>query len=136
MSREFFRRSPWYARPNVDDDLGRAETHASLTAHAPGNGMQPPTQQARAFTQRTGDATMQSPHEREPGRVASPFLTTKEAARYLRLSHRTLERLRVTGSGPRYRRAASGGKKAKVLYLISDLDEWVSKSFSSTSEYD
>lgn len=135
MSREFFRRSPWYARSNIDEDMGSAETSPSATAHAPGNALQPRTQTARSIAQR-GDVTRKSPHEREPGRVSSPFLTTKEAARYLRLSHRTLERLRVTGSGPRYRRAASGGKKAKVLYLISDLDEWVSKSFSSTSEYE
>ena len=135
MSREFFRRSPWYARSNVDDDLGRAETSPSSTAHVPDNAMQPRAQPSRSIAQR-GDVARQSPHEREPRRVASPFLTTKEAARYLRLSHRTLERLRVTGSGPRYRRAASGGKKAKVLYLISDLDDWVSKSFSSTSEHE
>ncbi len=136
MSREFFRRSPWYARSNGDADMGRAETSPSATAHAPSNAKQPRMQPARSIAQQMGDVTRQSPHEREPSRVASPFLTTKEAARYLRLSHRTLERLRVTGSGPRYRRAASGGKKAKVLYLISDLDEWVSKSFSSTSEYE
>jgi excisionase family DNA binding protein len=68
--------------------------------------------------------------------VASPYLTTKEAARYLKLSHRTLERLRVLGTGPAYRRAGTGGKKAKVLYVIVELEQWMAKTYSSTSEYE
>ena len=34
-----------------------------------------------------------------------PLLTTKEAARFLRLSHRTLEGFRVRGSGHRFIKA-------------------------------
>jgi excisionase family DNA binding protein len=59
------------------------------------------------------------------------MLTTHEAASYLRLSHRTLERLRVSGLGPKFIRA--GGRA--VRYRQSDLDEWVaSRVVASTSE--
>jgi len=47
------------------------------------------------------------------------YLTPKEAAQYLRLSHRTLEKHRSQGSGPRYRKL---GKV--VLYTVADLDAW------------
>jgi len=67
-------------------------------------------------------------------RPESPFLTTKEAAGYLRMSPRSLERLRFEGTGPRYRKAGAG-KKAKVLYTAADLDAWLSQPFGSTSEY-
>ena len=53
------------------------------------------------------------------GSTPSDLLTTLEAARYLRLSHRTLERYRVTGEGPIYRKLGS-----RVLYRRSDLDAW------------
>jgi hypothetical protein len=67
------------------------------------------------------------------GPVRSPFLTTKEAATYLRMSPRTIERLRVEGKGPPYRKCGRG-KKAKVLYAIGDLDAWLGDVRSSTSE--
>lgn len=63
----------------------------------------------------------------------SNMLTNKEAASYLRLSYRTLERLRVQGTGPRFMKAGSGAK-ARVLYDVTDLQEWLTK-FASTSEY-
>lgn len=47
------------------------------------------------------------------------YLTPKEAAQYLRLSHRTLEKHRSDGSGPRYRKL---GKI--ILYTVPDLDYW------------
>lgn len=52
-------------------------------------------------------------------RQGSPFLTTKEAAYYLRLSPRTLEKMRVTGSGPNYRKHGR-----YVRYNINDLNAW------------
>jgi len=52
-------------------------------------------------------------------RQGSPFLTTKEAAHYLRLSPRTLEKMRVTGSGPNYRKHGR-----YVRYNINDLNAW------------
>jgi len=64
-----------------------------------------------------------------------PLLTTAEAAGRLRLSPRTLERLRVSGDGPRYVKAGPG-KRARVFYLGRDLDAWLSRfQFASTSEY-
>ena len=62
------------------------------------------------------------------------LLTTIEAAKFLRLSPRTLERLRVQGDGPRFMKAGRG-LRARVLYTPSDLHDWVSHKFGSTSEY-
>ena len=49
----------------------------------------------------------------------SPFLTTREAAHYLSLSFRTLEKMRLTGNGPRFRKHGR-----YVRYHIADLDAW------------
>ena len=60
----------------------------------------------------------------------SSLLTTKEAAAYLRLSHRTLERYRVTGEGPRYLKMGR-----LVFYRREDLDHWLeTRSRRSTSD--
>ena len=50
------------------------------------------------------------------------FLTTVEAARYLKLSHRTLKRYRVTGEGPVFNRF--GGR---VRYRREHLDAWAAE---------
>lgn len=47
------------------------------------------------------------------------YLTTREAAGFLRLSPRTLEKARVTGGGPRFRKFGT-----RVLYAIDDLELW------------
>lgn len=52
-------------------------------------------------------------------RKGSPFLNTKQAAFYIGLSHRTLEKMRPKNRGPAYRR--HGGH---ILYHIDDLDAW------------
>lgn len=65
---------------------------------------------------------------------APSLLTTIEAAKFLRLSHRTLERLRVQGTGPRYMKAGPG-IRTRVLYKLDDLMSWVERKYSSTSEY-
>jgi hypothetical protein len=62
------------------------------------------------------------------------LLTTPEAAKLLRLSPRTLERLRVQGTGPRYMKAGPG-IRARVLYEPGDLMNWVERKYGSTSEY-
>lgn len=64
-----------------------------------------------------------------------PLLTTKEAARFLRLSHRTLEGFRVRGMGPRFIKAGSG-LRSRVLYHPADIRNWVERRFSSTSDYE
>jgi len=63
------------------------------------------------------------------------LLTTVEAAAYLRLSPRTLERFRVEGTGPKFLKAG-GGKRARVLYDPAELQAWLAGfAFKSTSEY-
>ncbi|WP_295813525.1 helix-turn-helix domain-containing protein [uncultured Nitratireductor sp.] len=47
------------------------------------------------------------------------FLRTKEAARFLGISLRTLEKHRTYGTGPLYRKI--GGR---VVYAVDDLDAW------------
>lgn len=51
--------------------------------------------------------------------TSSPFYLPREAARYLRLCHKTLEKHRIAKTGPAYRR--HGGK---VCYHEDDLEEW------------
>jgi hypothetical protein len=59
------------------------------------------------------------------------MLTTHEAASYLRLSPRTLERLRVSGTGPKFVRLAN----RSIRYRPEDLDAHVaSRVVASTSE--
>jgi excisionase family DNA binding protein len=57
-------------------------------------------------------------------------LTQREAASLLRVSERTLERLRVTGHGPLYVKTGR-----LVRYRESDLHAWLDRNaVSSTSE--
>ena len=51
--------------------------------------------------------------------VPPRFLRTKEAAEFLSLSARTLEKHRTYGTGPAYRKL--GGR---VVYGIEELDAW------------
>ncbi len=63
------------------------------------------------------------------------YLTSAEAAEFLKLSIRTLERMRVTGEGPRFMKAGAG-KRSRVLYKQSDIVEWLEgHTYQSTSEY-
>ena len=48
-----------------------------------------------------------------------PFLTTKEAANFLNLKPNTLEKMRVYGGGPIYRKHGR-----HVVYHIDDLMAW------------
>ena len=60
----------------------------------------------------------------------SACLVQREAAALLRLSERTLERMRVTGDGPPFVKAGR-----RVLYRTGDLDQWIaSRLRRSTSE--
>jgi hypothetical protein len=58
------------------------------------------------------------------------LLTQSETAEVLRLSERTLERLRVTGGGPLYVKCGRG-----VRYREVDLEAWVAtRVVSNTSQ--
>ncbi|WP_137819182.1 AlpA family transcriptional regulator [Pseudomonas sp. 2FG] len=67
-----------------------------------------------------------------PVATAQPqrYLTNDEAAEYLRLSPRTLEKQRVIGGGPRFRKFGR-----RVMYAVADLDSWADqRSFEVTSD--
>ena len=60
----------------------------------------------------------------------SPLLTQSDATKLLRLSVRSLERLRCQGGGPKYIKAGRS-----VRYRSSDLEIWLnSETVGSTSE--
>ena len=59
------------------------------------------------------------------------YLRTPGAASYLGMGQSTLERMRIEGTGPRFRRL---GAKI-VTYAVADLDAWASQQVhTSTSE--
>jgi len=82
----------------------------------------------RALTpsQAAEDSTMSLPESGLPPR----YLRTAEAARFLSLSGRTLEKHRTYGTGPAYRKV--GGR---VIYALEDLQIWAARGArTSTSE--
>lgn len=57
------------------------------------------------------------------------YLTQFETAEFLRISERTLERWRVEGNGPRFRRFGR-----RVVYAKSDIEAWADgRCYQSTS---
>ena len=60
--------------------------------------------------------------------VPPRFLRTKEAAEFLSLSARTLEKHRTYGTGPRYRKI--GGR---VIYALSDLEAWAEQATQTST---
>jgi excisionase family DNA binding protein len=59
------------------------------------------------------------------------FVSEKTAARYLGLSHRTLQNMRVNGGGPGFHKFGR-----RIQYDFQDLDAWAeSRRYFSTSEY-
>ena len=65
-----------------------------------------------------------------PTNLPPRFLRTPEAARFLGLSGRTLEKHRTYGTGPAYRKL--GGR---VVYAIDDLEAWTERgAVTSTSD--
>ena len=66
----------------------------------------------------------------QPSSVPTRYLRTDEAALFLSLSPRTLEKHRTYGTGPLYRKL---GKR--VVYSITDLQQWADLgTMSSTSD--
>ena len=65
-----------------------------------------------------------------PAAQPQRYLTNDEAADYLRLSPRTLEKQRVIGGGPKFRKFGR-----RVMYAVSDLDAWAdARSYAATSD--
>ena len=58
----------------------------------------------------------------------SGFFNTRCAARYLGLSHRTLDGYRVSGNGPAFHRFGN-----RVRYRRSDLDAWAANRRATTT---
>ena len=58
------------------------------------------------------------------------YLTHDEAPEYLRLSPPTLEKQRVIGGAPRFRKFGR-----RVMYAVADLDTWAAdRSFETTAD--
>jgi excisionase family DNA binding protein len=58
------------------------------------------------------------------------LLTQRQAAAVLCLSERTLERLRVSGTGPRFVRAGRS-----VRYREADLEAWIALRIRTNTSY-
>jgi hypothetical protein len=59
---------------------------------------------------------------------APRYLSNDEAAAYLHLSPRTLEKQRVVGGGPKFRKFGR-----RVVYAIEDLESWASARACDTT---
>jgi len=63
-------------------------------------------------------------------RAGSRYLSNDEAAEFLKLSPRTLEKQRVVGGGPKFRKFGR-----RVVYAIEDLESWANaRSCDTTSD--
>lgn len=68
--------------------------------------------------------------ERTEPRPAHCYLNNEEAAAYLKLSPHTLNKKRVIGGGPKFRKLGS-----RVVYAIDDLESWLdARACQSTSD--
>ncbi len=58
------------------------------------------------------------------------YLTQTEAAQFTRLSPRTLERMRLDGTGPKFTKAGR-----RVIYSRCSIEEWLEmRTYKSTSD--
>jgi hypothetical protein len=65
-----------------------------------------------------------------PGKPPVVFLDSHQAAEFLRLSPRTLEKQRVAGGGPRFMKLGR-----RVVYKMADLESWANdRTCYSTSD--
>ncbi len=63
--------------------------------------------------------------------INNNFLTQDQLSESIHISPRTLERMRVDGTGPVYTKLGR-----RVVYEESDIETWISENkFKSTSEY-
>ncbi|MHC5307777.1 helix-turn-helix transcriptional regulator [Bartonella sp. LJL80] len=58
------------------------------------------------------------------------YMSTPQAAHYLGVSPRTLEKYRITGQGPLFYKIGR-----RVVYTIEDLEVWISQPHLRTAEY-
>ncbi len=64
------------------------------------------------------------------GKTLAELLTQKQAAELLHISTRTLERMRLEGTGPRFRKAGR-----RVLYSRLAIEQWLeTREFESAAE--
>jgi len=56
------------------------------------------------------------------------YLTNQEAADFLKLSPRTLDKLRVVGGGPTFRKF-----RRRVVYAVRDLQAWANARACDTT---
>ncbi len=83
-----------------------------------------------SFPSRTAAAAAPQPAAVPAAQANPEFLTTDEAGAFLRLSPRTLEKQRVLGGGPRFRKFG-----ARVVYAAADLRAWAdSHTYGMTSD--
>ena len=61
-------------------------------------------------------------------RPVARYLTNEEAAAYLKLSPHTLNKKRVVGGGPKFRKLGS-----RVVYAIDDLENWIAARACDTT---
>ena len=125
---------------NSHDSRFRPLRHASLALNVADGGVAAPA--VRLVRKQRGRMTddfhhpePQSQHRDPSARAAdakrhSPFLSTAQAAHYVNLSRRTLEKMRCNGAGPEYRKHGR-----YVRYHIDALDAWsVAHAKHSTAE--
>jgi predicted DNA-binding transcriptional regulator AlpA len=60
--------------------------------------------------------------KRETNPIPDKYLDNEQAAQFLKLSPRTLDRQRGTGEGPRFRKFGR-----RVIYAIEDLEAWANE---------
>jgi predicted DNA-binding transcriptional regulator AlpA len=60
--------------------------------------------------------------KRETNSIPDKYLDNEQAAQFLKLSPRTLDRQRGTGEGPRFRKFGR-----RVIYAIEDLEAWANE---------
>lgn len=75
-------------------------------------------------------ATLKRP---KAGFLFPVFLTTDEAADFLRVSRRSLEALRLANRGPRFFRLGKG-QGCRVIYSLVDLATWIDQYARDTPD--
>ena len=73
--------------------------------------------------------------EPNPEAIQLPlFFTSIETAHLLRISHRTLEKMRLEKRGPSYFRLGKGSN-SRVRYSLDDISDWLARNARGTHTY-